>query len=377
MSEDTKPLEARISEWSAPVRPTGEQRLNGAYQQVDLDKQFSTQEEQAEVGNKMGWFNAVRDNEFWTGDVARSADTGIRNLWANIVGLPSDMMGLLSSIPLASPGTLPPNVVIGTQNLTAGVDASKFQEEMLTAFPFNSEELATQFGGDPTHPTMLATGIVAPGPGEFAGYGKAMVVGAVAARRADNLGRLDEFLKMDSNDLPAYNEGLWKKTGWYKGDDGNPRFFLSDADSTIKPKAVAAHPEVRAAKDRAAKSGRDEFTSVTYRLDEVMQHDELFQIYPELAGMQVTSAIKVGPDGNAMFRNPLVSGGNKGGMASNQTIVSGIQTANLSGFQDLHSTLLHEVQHTVQMIEGFAQGGAAKLTPEMIARFDGDRKSVV
>ena len=114
------------------------------------------------------------------------------------------------------------------------------------------------------------------------------------------------------------NEETRKKTGWFKGTDGQWRIEISDRDSRIIKKVEANN---------------------TYKLGEILKHDKLFEAYPELKDYKVK------------FKDMKSNG------AFNQ-ITSGISISNrlANDLDSLKGTLMHEVQHAIQKREGFARG---------------------
>lgn len=115
-------------------------------------------------------------------------------------------------------------------------------------------------------------------------------------------------------------------TGWTVGADGKPRFEIDDSVATLDLSAL--------------KEGRGDLSSV-------MQHDELFENYPQLRGMSV--------------RRQRIESGAKGGYdPRTQTIVINESLPE----DEAKSVVMHEVQHAVQALEGFALGGS----PEMLKK---------
>ncbi len=369
--EQMRAIANKPSPMGAPPLTT-QQRESSAVSrmQLSIDAQSQIEQEKFEsyqdMANKKSFLDAIADNEFWFRDIPPHARTGVKNGIAQTLGFFSDIVGGLSSIPMGGPGVLPANAVVATADLEEGLKLSAFQPETFTAIPGNSEHMAELVGGDPNHPTWLPVGLVAPGPGEFVGGTKAALNIAVSGmmvgpRRGYKLGKLDDFLAR--GDLPAFDEKAWQETGWYKGDDGQPRFFLSDADSTINNAFFESHPAIVAMKERAGLQGVGQFETIHYKVSDVLKHDELFEIYPELANLRVSSTI--GVDGafptEFHFVDPSNPNG-KGGMSMfTSDVVGSIKTQNLKSFDDFHETILHEIQHVVQKIERFAQGGTTKV----------------
>ena len=110
---------------------------------------------------------------------------------------------------------------------------------------------------------------------------------------------------------------IWQKTGWFKDKDGAWKFEIGDSKARLNPNF---------------KSGG--------KLGELLEHEERFKAYPELKDIKIK---KISDEGGEKlgYYDP-----NKKEIAIN----------NIGD----KSTLMHEVQHAIQEIEGFAKGSGAK-----------------
>ena len=117
-------------------------------------------------------------------------------------------------------------------------------------------------------------------------------------------------------------EEIRKTTGWFKSPDSMWKFELSDKDAKLKP-------------------GWDGYGLT---VGETLDHPTLFENYPSLAKIDV------------VFRIDFPDGVNGGYSSADNAIHL---NANITPTQ-ARSTLLHELQHAVQVIEGFARGGKPK-----------------
>jgi hypothetical protein len=113
--------------------------------------------------------------------------------------------------------------------------------------------------------------------------------------------------------------GAPDESRWFSGPDGLPRFEFSDAEAYLDEQRL-------------------EGVKTTY-LPNVLDHKELFKQYPSLRDTRIR--IKDLPEGALGQYNP----------ATNLITVSTDNPFKLS-------TVLHEIQHNIQEIEGFAKGGA-------------------
>ena len=174
-----------------------------------------------------------------------------------------------------------------------------------------------------------------------------MVMGPapVASRMAD--GTLGSFIGVKAktfnrNDLAHANileangvhpDDIFKQTGMFKGAEGRWKSEISDRDSKLN-------------EDWHTKG--DVFPTDS-KLSDVLDHSELYQAYPQLKNLNV----KYDPNLDGAFYDEF-----------SKTIEVGPRYVNDK------DTYLHEIQHAIQDIEGFAKGGSAVKNPKL--RFDQD-----
>ena len=156
-----------------------------------------------------------------------------------------------------------------------------------------------------------------PGTEKFAAAG-------LLARTADK-SQHQEATRMEQ--AGQSREAIWRKTGWWKGPDGQWRFEIDDSGFKIKPTA----------KDWNAADASTPFT-----LETLVEHEQLFAAYPWLRDIQVT---KYGLE---------ITGGALGAYSKNV----GIYLAFDLKKRQLPLPLIHEIQHAIQEVEGFARGGS-------------------
>lgn len=160
-------------------------------------------------------------------------------------------------------------------------------------------------------------------------------LGIFAGRRAktSNFPRFQEAAKVTAKRLKAKGKPttmaageLRRKTGWFKGEEGKWRFEIDDSKAHLTGLKPGA------------------FVRKNTFLEDVITHDELFRAYPEL-------------------REIKVQGGARPGSASynHETNVIRISEYDIDNLPVLAlKTLIHEIQHSIQEIEGFARGGNVK-----------------
>ena len=124
------------------------------------------------------------------------------------------------------------------------------------------------------------------------------------------------------------NEQIRQRTGWFQDKNGDWKYEFSDKDMAIK--------NIRYEQNK------------NYKLGNILKHDTLFELYPELK--QLTVKID--------NTNKISGNYNK----NSKTITLSKQLLNNS--KRLEGTLIHEIQHAIQDIEGFEKGTTSKLSKE-------------
>ena len=139
-------------------------------------------------------------------------------------------------------------------------------------------------------------------------------------RLEDNLKRAQHMARNG-----ASNEFIRQNTNWFQDKKGDWKFEFSDKDMKLK-------------------KNKNLIENRPYQLKDILQHDTLFLLYPELANCTVT-------------REPLSK--NKKGSFIGKTNSIKINS-NLKKRIEIEGTLIHEIQHAIQKIEGFSRGRSAK-----------------
>ncbi len=125
---------------------------------------------------------------------------------------------------------------------------------------------------------------------------------------------------------------IWRETGWWRNPaDGKWRFEIDDTNAVFKVGAIG---------DIQGETGFEG------RLGDLIDFPELFAEYPALADVTVTLAIDPTAEPEGSYGPPESDVTADWGMG----IVAPDETFALT-------TLLHEIQHAIQGIEGFAAGG--------------------
>ena len=149
---------------------------------------------------------------------------------------------------------------------------------------------------------------------EGQGDGRKYSFAGVNARNAD-MEALEQARKMEEAEVAE--EVIRQQTGWFRGMDGKWRFEVDDSGSQVK-------------------KHQGKMT-----LDQLLEHDELFEHYPDMRKMPVEFADL--PEGtNAQYSRELDAIRINRNLADNP--------------EKIRSAVLHEIQHGIQKREGFAKG---------------------
>ena len=144
--------------------------------------------------------------------------------------------------------------------------------------------------------------------------------------KADTADKMRLSMAQDMIASGADPEQVRKDTGWFQGYDGKWRFEIDDSDISIDNRKLQKHES-------------------EYTLDEVVSHKALFEAYPELAKTKVV--VQYGG---------LVKGAVGAYIADKDILI--INSAIWLKDEDMKKVLVHEMQHKVQRIEGFARGSS-------------------
>lgn len=137
----------------------------------------------------------------------------------------------------------------------------------------------------------------------------------------------NEALKLDEEGVST-NE-IRQKTRWYKDKNGDWKFEVSDNDFSLKK--------------TLKKNGN-------YKLGDIINHDTIFMLYPELKNINVS------------FENMNHSGGFNN---SNNTIrINNSKFDSENNYELIKRTLIHEMQHAIQHIEGYSTGTTSKFNKQ-------------
>lgn len=149
------------------------------------------------------------------------------------------------------------------------------------------------------------------------GTGAAQNTFAGVNARTANLSALSTAQELESSGADA--EVIRRQTGWYRGMDGKWRFEIDDSGMRYQQSGTGAG-------------------NVT--LGDMIQHDALFEAYPELKDVKVRfENLEMGKNG---YFDPK----------SNTVVL------NTFLWNQPEDVIVHEVQHAIQQAEGFTQGAS-------------------
>jgi hypothetical protein len=143
----------------------------------------------------------------------------------------------------------------------------------------------------------------------------------------------------------APRDAIWSETGWFRGPDKKWRYEIPDDKAAMAHKDIGSLP-------RSGPNPASDF----------IQHDALFGAYPGV-GAVPTSVVRPADVGGAMLPggrpNPQLTGAFYGRTDANAPIFGIGEHVYVSpGSSTPKRVMLHELQHRIQDVEGFA-GGAS------------------
>lgn len=179
---------------------------------------------------------------------------------------------------------------------------------------------------DPVDVTAGMVGLATPSLAARPSPSAVRVFGGESAQGIGNqMRRAREYLRMGYSP-----ENVHQMTGVFRGPDGQLRFEINDAPARLRMEALT--------------SGSGGYHSVPFSnsnltVGQLLDHPELFQRYPDIANTPLRST-----GFNFNIRGAYDPQSNQMYLGSGKP-------------EDMLSTLLHEIQHNVQNIERFSQGG--------------------
>jgi hypothetical protein len=145
---------------------------------------------------------------------------------------------------------------------------------------------------------------------------------------------------------------IWKETGTVRGPDGQWRQEISDKEAFIKGNKPF-EDVIMGAYDRGVLETGNQLYKTN--VGDVMYHNPLKQAYPELMDIE-TQMMRKGSNARGSLAKDVMN---------NEQILQVRKDLNP---EDARSTMLHELQHGVQELEGFAAGGNTETMDRLIGK---------
>ena len=155
-------------------------------------------------------------------------------------------------------------------------------------------------------------------------------VGMFIGPNAASFNKITAVKAQELEKLNKTPEEIWQQTGTFRGPDKQWRQEISDKGSKI---TEDVYNQISANKQFKGPMGQ------------ALQHEELYNAYPQTAEIPTTMFADITPSGNILK-------GKSGTFQTPQITVGGPSS------MDQRSVALHELQHAIQQREGFASGGS-------------------
>lgn len=192
----------------------------------------------------------------------------------------------------------------------------------------------------------LAAGGAA-GAGVLAGN-RSRIANREMRERASRLYRQHVFSNPDVPGRIAAMKEIWNETGWFLGPDGMWKYEIPEAGAKFtwqQSEAQLEPPPDWTSTGILSDSERPLGVRMQGPLSTFLDFPALYEAYPGLENMQ-TGQLRLPDNIRGVFNDQL-----------------GVGVSNMLSPDQASSTLMHEIQHAVQGLEGFARGG----NPEDVA----------
>jgi len=213
--------------------------------------------------------------------------------------------------------------------------------------PFGgSDSIRSSLGIKPTSedtPAEIGGSLISPG-----GVAKAMIVGAIrklpqtvkTAKEASQL--LTDLDKLTTREEMV---DFFKKHDLFTGVEGKAKSYVSDVTANLDKNKFGKSIDEGGNINTVLKSPSD--------LTEIIDHPELFKLYPELKDVRVV-------------HNPTAPVNTAQYVPTDKKIIVGPQSSD----KQMKSTILHETQHAIQGLEDFSFGTTARMQAKSPGYYD-------
>jgi len=151
---------------------------------------------------------------------------------------------------------------------------------------------------------------------------------------------------------------VWKETGWLKGAENKWKWEIDDSGAKFNSQKL-----------KAIDKGKGLLTTDT--LNQLLSHDELYKNYPQLRDILTTIEVDFDVNSDKGSFTPATDRSAEGLVDLEAEI-----KIKAKSIQNVKPTLLHEISHAIQAIQGFAKGGspeAIKAKLSKTASIDADK----
>lgn len=253
-------------------------------------------------------------------------------------GNPFSPMNDVASMPTSNPFASGVADMVSTPGNLMKPNPYKPGSEEADAYDRYSSDKETQWA------PAMAMNMVG-GSGAFPAEANTLRTGVGIKAKGIDPATYEQFTKLESQGLDPRDN--FRATNWYRGDDGQPRYWVSDQGARIKDTAL--RPTREGMRGEVPGLVTDQTTG-RFRgatLGDVLDHPELYEKYPWLKDIKLDR------------ENSKTSSGSWDG---DNTI-----TARSDEPGEFMRTLAHETQHVIQGHEGFSPGSNSRAfyTPEI------------
>ena len=182
-------------------------------------------------------------------------------------------------------------------------------------------------------------------------------LGGMSAQTA-NIQNYENAMKMLEEGKSA--QDVWFNTGWYIAKDGKPRFEISDKEYDVAEELKNARID---GDITVNKNNQQMMLNTEYPINKIIKHDALFKAYPELEQIRV----------NLYEDAESKSRGSFGGKNISINLSKMLGEDGTIDPKKIKRTLIHELQHGIQRIEGFAVG-SSKFAEKNVLKSEYGRK---
>lgn len=163
-----------------------------------------------------------------------------------------------------------------------------------------------------------------------------------------DLKKLDEAKRLESKKHSPYS--IYQKTGWFKSLDNNWKYVINDFIVDENGNNALLNSEFKQAiKDIISPNNAKDHHKA--KLKDLIDHPELFKAYPDLEDYNVDVFNAYYPHGETV--NGLHDRSRKRIQLFKPAIIN-------NNIDEITTTLMHEIQHAVQTMEGFSSGANSK-----------------